>query len=120
MAAKSIARLLHGETAHGIGAGGGVGSPVIEAGHRVLFCAEGKVRSHGLLRPAGRRHEDGIRMRSDVHHHAEVVGLAAGVGNGRGCAVSAAIARINISRRIEARKGGKVLTNAVQSCRAAE
>src|SRR6266852_1822801 len=97
MAGKSIACLLDGEAAHGIGAGGGIDSPVIEAGHRVLFRAEGKVRSYGLPRPAGRRHEDGIRMRSDVYHHAEVVGLAAGVGNGRGCAVSAAIARIDIA-----------------------
>ena len=39
---------------------------MVQTGHRVLFGAEGKVRTHGLLRAARGRHEDRIGMGRNI------------------------------------------------------
>src|SRR5581483_9261291 len=68
---------------------------VVETGHRVLLGAEGIVATDGQFRSSWRRNKDGIRMRRHVHHQAEMIRLAAGIGNIGLGGVSSAVAGQN-------------------------
>src|SRR5260370_21832331 len=97
-------RLLHREVAHPerVGRGGSKEQPVvIEAGHRILLQAEGKVAANGRFRSSWRSYKDGVVMRWYVDRHADVIGRARRVVEGCGGCIAASIPPLDGTRAIE-------------------
>src|SRR5205823_9861870 len=82
------------------------GPPVVQTGHRILFGAEGKVRTHGLLRAARGRHEDRIGMGRNINCQTEVIAGSARVRDA-GVKVAAPVARLDDSRGGKSHDVGK-------------
>ena len=110
-------KLLHGEIADRVRAGGSDDAKIVENRGGRLFRTEVEVRAHGQLRPTWRRDKDRISVGRNIDCQTEVVRLSARVRYGRRCRISAATAGIDVSGRIETRQGGKAGVGGLRAMR---
>ena len=91
-----------------------VGAPRTQARHGILFCPEGKIRSDRQFSSARWSHKDGVCMCRHVDRQSEVIVDPCGIWNRGIGRISSTIARIYVSRRIEAHHRRKPCVGALR------